>query len=126
VTDRMTLVEALATMLGVRGGGEAVVTWLQRLPGAGVEPARRKLFGSPVPEAVTLGKWRLSPTDDGLLLQLFSGDIAVRTRDERGMAAAALVADVVSQHTANLVPAHREQVAVEVGALCEAVAAGQL
>jgi len=121
----MTLTDALATMLRVRAGGAAVVTWLQRLPAVGWTPGRRRLFGAD-PEVVTLGNWRLSPTDGGLRCQLVSGGVAVRSREESGMAAARLVADVIGQHSEGLTTSEREQVAVEIGALCEAVAAGQL
>jgi hypothetical protein len=122
----VTLEEALATMLRVRGGGAAVVAWLQRLPAVGWSPGRRRLFGAAVPEVVTLGKWRLSPADGGLRCELISGGIAVRSREESGLEAARLVADVIGQHSENLTTPEREQVAVEVGALCEAVAAGRL
>jgi hypothetical protein len=122
----VTLEEALATMLRVRGGGASVVAWLQRLPAVGWSPGRRRMFGAVVPEVVTLGKWRLSPTDGGLRCELLSGGIAVRSREESGMDAARLVADLIGQHRDNLTTAEREQVEVEIGALCEAVSAGRL
>jgi hypothetical protein len=121
----VTLTDALATMLRVRGGGAAVVAWLQRLPAVSWSPGRRRLFGAQ-PEVVTVGKWRVSPSTGGVRCELLSGGIAVRSREESGMDAAQLIADVVGQHSAGLTAAEREQLEVEVAALCEAAAAGQL
>jgi hypothetical protein len=119
----MTFAEALATMLAVPQGGEGVVEWLQRLPRVDSEPPRRRLLGRSTPVSVTLGKWRITPAGRGLTLQLISGDITVRTRQETGTAAAALVADLVDQHAATLTPLERDQLEAEVSALRE-IAAG--
>lgn len=109
----MTFVEALQTMLAVPRGGEGVVEWLQRLPGVVQQPARRRLLGRAMPASVVVGKWRITPDGAGLVLELISADIAVRSRRETGRAAAALVSDIVDQHTATLPPVQREQVEVE-------------
>jgi hypothetical protein len=119
----VTFVEALQTMLAVPRGGEGVVDWLQRLPDVAYEPARRRLLGRSAPGSVVVGKWRITPDGPGLVLELISAGIAVRSRRETGRAAAALVADIVEQHAATLTELARQQVEVERTALCE-VAAG--
>ena len=119
----MTFVEALQTMLAVPRGGEGVVEWLQRLPGVVLQPARRRLLGRATPSSVLVGKWRITPDGPGLLLELISVDIAVRSRRETGRAAAALVSDILDQHAATLPPGQLEQIEVEIGSLRE-VAAG--
>jgi len=123
VTRGVTFVEALQTMLAVPRGGEGVVDWLRRLPDVGSEPARRRLLGRASPAGVVVGKWRITPDGPGLLLELISAGIAVRSRRETGRAAAALVADIVEQHAASLSDLGRQQVEVERSALCE-IAAG--
>jgi hypothetical protein len=120
----VTFVEALQTMLAVPRGGEGVVEWLQRLPDVTYEPARRRLLGRATPSGVVVGKWRITPDGPGLVLELISGGIAVRSRRETGRAAAALVADIVDQHAATLTELARQQVEVERIALCD-VAAGR-
>jgi hypothetical protein len=120
----VTLVEALTVVLGVRGGGEGVVAWLERLPGAVATPGRKRLFGVDDPDTVTLGAWRLTGAPDGVVAQLISGGIAVRNRRESGPAAAALVAEIVDQHAANLAPAQRDSLAAEISAFCEITEAG--
>ena len=119
----MTFVEALQAMLAVPRGGEGVVDWLQRLPEVTSEPGRRRLLGSTAPRSVVVGKWRITPDGRGLLLELVSAGIAVRSRRETGRAAATLLADIVDQHAATLSELGRQQLEVELGALCE-IAAG--
>jgi hypothetical protein len=122
----VSLVEALTVVLGVRGGGEGVIGWLERLPGAVVTPGRKRLFGADDPGTVTLGAWRLAATPDGVVAQLISGGVAVRNRRESGPAAAALVAGIVDQHAANLAPAQRDALAAQISALCEITEAGSV
>jgi hypothetical protein len=119
----VTFVEALQTMLAVPRGGEGVVDWLQRLPEVEFQPARRRLLGRPGPACVVVGKWRITPDGRGLVLELISEGIAVRSRREAGRAAASLVADIVDQHAATLSELGRQQVDVERSALQD-VAAG--
>jgi len=119
----VTFVEALQAMLAVPRGGEGVVDWLLRLPEVAYEPPRRRLLGRAAPVSVVVGKWRITPDGRGLLLELISAGIAVRSRRETGRAAAALVADIVDQHGDNLSALGRRQVEAERSALCE-IAAG--
>jgi hypothetical protein len=119
----VSFVDALQTMLAVPRGGEGVVDWLQRLPDVAYEPARHRLIGRSEPGRVVVGKWRITPDGPGLLLELISAGIAVRSRRETGRAAASLVADIVDQHAATLPEAGRQQLEVERSVLCE-VAAG--
>lgn len=119
----MTFVDALEAMLAVPRGGEGVVEWLRRLPGVAYEPGRRKMLGRSAPAVVVVGKWRITADGPGLVLELVSAGIAVRTRRETGRAAATLVAEIVEQHAARLSDLAREQVEVERSALRD-VAAG--
>jgi hypothetical protein len=118
----VTFVDALEVMLAVPRGGDGVVEWLRRLPGVAYEPARRKLLGRTAP-AVVVGKWRITADGPGLVLELISAGIAVRTRRETGRAAATLVAEIVEQHAATLSDLARQQLEVERSALRD-VAAG--
>jgi hypothetical protein len=119
----VTFVDALQTMLAVPRGGEGVVEWLQRLPDVAYQPARRRRIGRSAPASVLVGKWRITPDGPGLVLELISAGIAVRTRRETGRAAATLVSEIVDQHATTLSELARQQVEVEVGTLRD-VAAG--
>jgi hypothetical protein len=112
----VTFVDALEAMLAVPRGGDGVVEWLRRLPGVAYEPGRRKLIGS-APAVVVVGKWRITADGPGLVLELISAGIAVRTRRETGRAAATLVAEILEQHAATLSELAREQIEVERSAL---------